>query len=216
MINNNIVIILGAGANKPFGFPTGDELSKMIAHNFKDQYLSLMAKSYTPNYAFWDLTYNSVNFLVENLRGTSLGIDSFLAKNKHLTSIGKKAILFLISLMERENKLPWEDSNKSFDWFSPLFNKMAHDLPNLSYFGNNKISFISFNYDRLLEHVLFHNLKSTFTQKSETDISEQLNLIPFIHVYGKVSNLPWQGGKFYPYGHDFDFETINNIYNNIK
>ena len=67
-------------------------------------------------------------------------------------------------------------------------------------FDKNKISFITFNYDRSLEQFLFKALKSTFN-KPEKECAEKLSKIPIVHLYGQLDPLPWQAkeGEDFPY-----------------
>jgi len=50
---------------------------------------------------------------------------------------------------------------------------------------NNPISFISFNYDRTLEHLLCERIKHTYNL-SYPDAWETAKQIPLIHVYGSL------------------------------
>ena len=62
----------------------------------------------------------------------------------------------------------------------------------LEQFGNNKLSVITFNYDRSLEQYLWTSLKSTFTGHGQDAYIEQINKIDIYHMYGSLGPLPWQ------------------------
>ena len=72
----------------------------------------------------------------------------------------------------------------------------------------NKLSIITFNYDRTLEHFLFTSLKHSYN-KSDDEIAQAFSNIPIIHVHGWLGELPWQGAIGKAYTPIFsEFETI--------
>ena len=66
-------------------------------------------------------------------------------------------------------------------------------------FNDNKVSFITFNYDRSLEHFLFENLFGLLKNAGVTRsiLASHFIKIPFIHVYGSIGYLPWQKDVFF-------------------
>ena len=83
-------------------------------------------------------------------------------------------------------------------------------------FDKNRISFITFNYDRSLEQFLFAALRNQFN-KTPVECAEKLKNIPIIHLYGQLDSLPWQDKKGYEYKHVRDsFVRIRNARQNIK
>ena len=60
-------------------------------------------------------------------------------------------------------------------------------------FKNNKVTFITFNYDRSLEHFLYESLLHSYGDKN--DIVDQVKAIPVLHVYGKIADLPWENNS---------------------
>ena len=67
----------------------------------------------------------------------------------------------------------------------------------------DSVSFITFNYDRCIEHYLYHALQPAFTITGEEAASLMEKLVVF-HPYGKIANLPWESyDNRVPYGvHD--------------
>jgi hypothetical protein len=66
-------------------------------------------------------------------------------------------------------------------WFSaPLIRRLR-----------NKLSIVTFNYDRSLEHYLFTVIQNTFG-KSPEQCAAQLNQLDIVHVHGSLGRLPWQ------------------------
>ena len=104
------------------------------------------------------------------------------------------------------------------DWYSYLFQKMAEDLSqpeSYDHFDANQVAFITFNYDRSLEHFLYESLSNAFSSAPTDKIIKQLRSIQIFHVYGIVDKLPWQGGET-EYGNDFTINSINEMENNIR
>lgn len=87
--------------------------------------------------------------------------------------------------------------NKSdIDWYSYLFHKLTDWINNKNdyiNFGENLVQFITFNYDRSLEHFLYESLVNSFNQILPEKIKEQLIKLRIIHVFGQVAGLEWQG-----------------------
>ncbi len=139
-------------------------------------------------------------------------VDAFLERRpEEFLQIGKEAIACALAPLENEGSL--FDPTKRNHWYRYLFNKMQAD--SLGEFGNNKISFITFNYDRSLEHFLFVSLKHSYG-RSDAETAEVLRTIPIIHVYGQL-------GKYLPldktgrqYGNQVDSGVISRCVAEIK
>lgn len=61
---------------------------------------------------------------------------------------------------------------------------------------------INFNYDRCVEHFLYHALRDAF-QLSAVDAAELMKGLRIFHPYGVVGHLPWQGGRIVEFGADY-------------
>jgi SIR2-like domain len=75
----------------------------------------------------------------------------------------------------------------------------------LEEFAENKICFVTYNYDRFLEHFLFTALRNTYGEKDEK-CAAVAKKIGIIHLHGQVAQLPWQDQKR---GIPFGFEQLN-------
>jgi hypothetical protein len=94
--------------------------------------------------------------------------------------------------------IPYEDENTLIelqDWYQKLFEKMKVTVGK---FHENKAAFISFNYDRSLEQYLFHKLQLSQVGKI-SECEEAMKKLKFVHVYGKLGDLPWQNHEGRPY-----------------
>jgi hypothetical protein len=86
----------------------------------------------------------------------------------------------------------------------------------LEKFPENEVAFISFNYDRSLEHFLYTSLWTRFISRNKeirANVKEFLPF-PFIHIYGQVDKPEWDGGS--PYRDPFEIATIDKLKKNIR
>jgi hypothetical protein len=221
MITENTVFILGAGASVPYGYPTGAGLRKDICQKFVKRIISMGNKiSHPPDSEVRAILEKARPFCEAFFKSSTPSIDLFLNRNRHFSEIGKMAISASILEAERTSHFREDmpDEYKLQDWYSYLFRKMTEDLiepGSYKDFGGNQVTFITFNYDRSLEHFLYESLSSAFNSAPENEITSQLNWIKFYHVYGVIDKLAWQGGTT-KYKDDHSLTSIIELKNNIK
>src|SRR5439155_12097451 len=75
------------------------------------------------------------------------------------------------------------DPRRGGDWYEYLFGKLKASFEE---FGQNKLSVITFNYDRSLEHYLLTVLQNSHG-KGFNECADMLAPIPIVHVYGQLS-----------------------------
>jgi hypothetical protein len=217
MISENTVFIVGAGASNPFGYPIGTELRRRIYGDFPKQLsILLTGQPFFNRDACPEKVKDALDFCQSFKEARIKSIDRYLAINQEFSEIGKLAIV--LSILEAEKKPQFDDTLED-NWYFYLYNRMVDGFrssDSYKQFGANKVSIVTFNYDRSLEHYFFTCLRNTFRKASEQEIVEQLNSIPVHHVYGQVDDLPWQGkGKKYGSGYDFD-AALSVSRNNIR
>ncbi len=141
-------------------------------------------------------------------------IDYFLEWNKDLQGIGKLVIALVILQHEKEfekrkgnvnrekliKESPYinDGNDNSLDlnafkdnWYRFILYKILSDCRNVSDLKDNKVKFITFNYDVSLESYLFKGLKKIqFLKASDKDIICFLEN-SFIHMYGKIRDDPF-------------------------
>lgn len=192
MINRHITFILGAGASMPYGFPSGSDLIESI-HDLAVNNSSILEK-----FGFID---KEIELFANELYNSQLpSIDLFLERRMEFIDIGKICIFICISKCENENNLLLPPKNRK-GIYHYLFSKM---IQNCSDITDNKISFITFNYDRSLEHFLQRALISSSNEQISEGGLELLGL-PIIHVYGSLGELSWQG----PYAKKYEPLSIS-------
>jgi hypothetical protein len=199
MIKDNTVLIVGAGAGVPYGFPTGYQLRINICNGIDEKLRKLK------NYSEDELIYpeevlQEVRRLAEvfNKSGV-LSIDLFLARNPSFEEIGKYCIFTEIYTCEKKYNIT---SIVEDNWYQILFNKIIQDCIGIDGYKNlknNHLSIITFNYDRSLDYFLEVAIKNAYYESKimkQID-SGEVNIqdiygFDIIHVYGRIGKLPSQ------------------------
>ena len=214
MITEETVFILGAGASKPYGYPTGKELRNYICNNFINDYLD---STKLPHHS--SQIHKIEEIINAFSKSNNKSIDLFLTRHPEYEDLGKKIITFSIIKNEISSKNPEKLMNDQEDWFSELFELLTDELTEpVSYnrILENDISFITFNYDRSLEHFLFESLNNSFKNIDAKEIAKVILQISIIHVYGKITDLPWEDSNQFKGYRDFKLEYCADYANNIN
>jgi hypothetical protein len=128
----------------------------------------------------------------------SSSLDFFLEKNPQYSLLGKLCIIFCISRYEDENSwqyAPFKYVDKlkkdfpDFGWYRYLWHNLISECKDINDLYKNKVTVITFNYDRSLEYYLMKAIKSFFNVEEE-EAMKVFNSIKIKHVYGRL-------GKFY-------------------
>lgn len=219
MFKKNTVFVLGAGASKEFGLPLGSELALRIASAMDvrwrsngiptdsgDQQLYEVVKQKTK-----DQRLNSAAWRIRDGILLSNSIDDFLDLHQNdqaVKELGKAAIVRCILQAERGspiwidrlNPAPMQIGKVTNTWAVKLMRMLS---PGMSASEPAKVfdnlTFVSFNYDRSLEHFLSHALMASrgCDEAAARKIVDKANII---HPYGIVASL-WQDGGI-PFGFD--------------
>jgi len=191
MIATPTVFVLGAGASVPYGYPTGARLRTWVLQG-------LRGKRYEP-LSDWldseDLGDVRIRCAEALERSAQKSVDAFLETRGEFARVGKLAMAFLVMAREDEGNL-FSEKEIVGDWLTYLRSAMKGPFDS---FGDNAVSFITFNYDRVLEHFLFNAVKNSYG-KSDEDCAAVLENIPIVHVHGSLGPLPWQEDGGRPYG----------------
>ncbi len=235
------VFIVGAGASKELNLPTGDELKKIIANKFKisadyggnlhggDRELLLAMSSKEANdrdYKNWQKYAK----LTSEVMPLAPSIDNFLdahSGNKVLEFCGKAAIVKSIIEAEKGsnvfvnvngniyNKINFNKCENT--WLNAFFKTLSAnctitDLPKRL----KTITFIIFNYDRCIEHFLYHAIIEYYDISREECASILSNLTIF-HPYGSVGALPWRSREnAIEFGKELSVQELVTLANSIK
>jgi len=216
MINKNCVLILGAGASAPYGFPTGAELKNLICNNFETMWEEFVLEK---NQTIISGGYIEEQKMIANKFVNDFkkfehdSIDLFLDIFKRHSEIGKKAIYLNILGAEAKNK----NGSEVKDWYTQLFRLMIGTSDNYFNLSKNNLTIITFNYDRSLENY-FYEIFMNFTDSlNESEKVQELKNIKIYHVYGKLADLPWESeDKPLGYGQNIWMPQLNERKDNIK
>lgn len=216
MIRKNTVFILGAGASSDFGFPLGERLRKEVIQTFKNpnnKEVVNVAKVLTGP---WPDDHNDyirpiTDFSNKLYLDADYSIDAFLERFKEAyLTIGKLAIAQILAKYENQDQF-YENDN----WLRIIYKQMKQGA-SIDTFTNNKVAFVTFNYDRSLEHFLYTSLLSFHEKISENHVRNIINQIPIIHVYGQLDSLPWQNTDGRPYGSSITLGQLKRYKENIN
>jgi hypothetical protein len=206
MITQETVLILGAGVSMAYGFPSGQKLKALIwkkLENCGDEFIYAMgmnAEDYGHKHQFDEMVKD---FRSDLLLSPDYSIDSFLEHhNDNYRKLGKIGIASVLLPLEKRQYLfdEWMqaliDKNEHPDirladghWYQYLFNHMFKNCKKVEDFSNNKVSIITFNYDRSLEYYLLTCLQAKY-KKGPIECAKVIQNIPVLHVYGKLGDIP--------------------------
>lgn len=207
MIKTNTLFILGAGASAPFKYPTSIKLREDI---LKNQHEPAIIHALNPedddSHSFIKL---QDDFLNEFMRSSVYSIDSFLEHRNEYMTIGKMNIAANLMIHENDGTLRQTEDN----WYMYLYDRLKASFERIK---ENKISFITFNYDRSLEQFFFEAIRCRFGKKPK-ECTEIMKSIPIVHLYGQLDFLEWQSsdGKAYSPKDKF-IERLRAAPKNIK
>lgn len=218
MFRNETVFIVGAGASIEAGLPDGNKLKEQIATKLNlrhdlgslrrgDKSIADALVAHAHETGVYPLTIE--NYLraahhIAEAMPQAKSIDNFIdahTGNLEIEIVGKLAIGKCIIEAERASRLyvdPRDTSrrlnfgNLSDTWYSKFFQILIENCrkDNIQNIFKN-VSFITFNYDRCIEHFLFHALQNYY----HIDWNVAANLVGdlrIFHPYGIVGKLPWQ------------------------
>lgn len=181
---SNTLIITGAGSSIPYGMPTTSDLtSEIIGHSKK-----LLGVYDLKGKEGDDLNRHLIALLQSFKRSGSESIDQFLMNPELAKQYGlnaKRCLAYRLLLRQKSAVaalFPGAD-NPSGDWLRYLFGRMGDGcISSQGFIGNNSVSFVTFNYDVLIEAYQTSVLKHRWEYESER--------LPFPvhHIYGKISD----------------------------
>ena len=213
MIEQNTVFVLGAGASKPYGFPTGDELLECISSGVtlgKIEALYRGKRSYNGSRVVGE--YHKLQAKVIETHPKS--IDLLISRWPELEWIGKLAII--TEILEAENKSLKNMATRNAEhWYTELFHKLTDQVTSrgtLVAISKNQISIVTFNYDRSLEFRLRTLLELFLDVDSKDPLVNYFNSINIFHVYGSLGN-PFdpKTENYFPYGQEYGISDVEKL-----
>ena len=229
MFNKNTLIIVGAGASKEAKVPTGNELKQNIANSLDIRFAHGVQQISGHPYIYNALReaikrngasasdielYLRTAWRIRDAMPQAISIDHFIDAHQgdqKLELCGKLAIVQSILQAERNSSLFFEieEGSRTLDyrsleetWFNRFMQLLTENCRvNQLEQRLSTIAFIVFNYDRCIEHFLYHSLQ-TYYGISPNEAASLVKRIAIYHPYGTVGALPW-----YQERHQIDFGT---------
>ena len=226
MFNNKTLIVIGAGASKEAGLPTGYELKQRIADLLDIRFrFSPLLRIDAPEPTGDDLIKDALNeysrkhnphspgdinpylnaaWRIRDAMPQASSIDTFIDNHhgdKEIELCGKLAIARSILEAEKKSLMYFDKTKDSANinfsslvgtWFESFWHLLIEncsrdDLPKRL----SSLALIVFNYDRCIEHFLYHSLQNYYGL-SEIEAAKIIRNIEIYHPYGKVGHLRWQ------------------------
>ena len=207
MITRPTTLILGAGASKAYGFPTGSELVQRVLE-WSDVGMD-EGKYYF--YLHNKIDKEKLQAFRNALKYSGkMSIDAFLEYRPEFIDIGKIAIALALIDCETVNNV---FDTKLPNWYQYLSSLLSSSFED---FSKNKLRILTFNYDRSLEFYLLRTIQSSYN-KPIIDCVTALKSIPIIHLHGDLGNIPeFDGNQSREYNKGKGLPEINIAANRIK
>jgi len=217
MISKNTVFIIGAGAGVPYEFPTGKQLKAEIIHGFTKRYIKYFQENKLSDFEIESLIPEVEKFINTFRSSKTESIDLFLSRHPRLMEIGKHSIV--LSIWSKELQHYNQEKHQIIDnWFEYLYQKMTEnfDKKDIYNISSNHVSFVIFNYDRMIEFLLYRAFKNSFEDIPTDRCKGEINKFDYIHIYGQCGKLPWQDSSDHlKYGAPFNSSSLDYLSDQI-
>ena len=153
MLDKRTVLVLGAGASKPYGLPLGFELrDAVLGESTSVAFRTREGSSSGSRQEFQA-------FCRDLAESGSSSVDAYLEQRPTWTEIGKSAMALCLLSSECKAKDRLFPPNQPKDhWYEVLWSCLR--APSWHAFKAQPVSIVTFNYDRSLEHSWGANTRS--------------------------------------------------------
>jgi len=207
MIKEKTVFVFGAGLSKSYGFPTNSELRDNVIGILSNGHGNANIPERIRILRNMGYEFDEIKQVRSQLaRGGFDTVDEFLEnrKNPKYRSLAKTAIAMALILCE--NPEMFDRGNSTTDFYRFLFKKMYNDADEEK-FSDNRISIITYNYDRSFEQYLWGALKN-FYDIMPQEVDNIISKIKIIHIHGMLGFMPWQSTKYREYRNVLDESSV--------
>jgi hypothetical protein len=226
MLRVPTVFVIGAGAGVDVGMPLGDQLSQIIGKKLRitfevdrqtggDPLIREAIRKYAATNKQNANLYHTAAFSVAAGIAYSRSIDSYLHAHKDngpLQVCGKLAIAQTILEHEKGSALAVQKRHEfrnatkvNETWLRDFMYGLQERIVVNENLGDifKHLTIVNFNYDRCVEHFLFHAIQA-WSLKNEQEVAELMKGLNIYHPYGSVGDLPWQSGEGIEFGAEAD------------
>ena len=245
MFRSKSVVIVGAGASVEAGLPAGEGLKTAIAelldYRFNDMsgnmdsgdrsIIAAMRSAVTGQADDQHRLQRLVSSarMIRNSMPMASSIDNYIDGhngNSDVELVGKLAIVRSILAAERVSKLyfDWRQRGACLQheelkdsWYNE-FMKLLTDNCRASDIAGRlaNITFIVFNYDRCIEHFLYHSIQRYYGISGD-EAKQTMQNLQIFHPYGTVGSLEWSGlGNTVRYGDEVSPDKLLDLARQIK
>ena len=212
MITEPTLLILGAGASKPYGFPLGGELKKQIISELSTPHGAFCTDVMNASGCTWDV---AEKFREKFEASEAPSIDKFLeleSETEGFVKIGKVCIARALIPCEVQAELNSQEGER---WYGEFFEKLLPNDPNE--FSKNGLSVVTYNYDRSFEQCLFSTIREKYAGFTDTDTAKMFDHIEIIHLHGVLGQLPSLSseGTSRPYTPKVSVKVLRDCANSI-
>lgn len=186
MFAERTVLVLGAGASIPYGFPSGQQLVDKLILDPDDPDIRQARNEVNISPSQFD------KFRTRLRDSACISIDAFMGNRPDLAEIGR--LLIAEQLLVAEKSALSVFSRPDTNWYRQLVDLIA---PNKEAVSKNQLTIVTFNYDRSLEFYLHRSLVARFNWTDE-EVRQALSGLKIIHVHGSLGKLQWQAGSDAP------------------
>ncbi len=171
------VLIIGAGASAPYGFPVGGKLKEEIIEKTEKErrisnphiFDSFLKAGFSEDQV--DALHTALHWAFPKK-----SIDAFLEERPDLRDIGAFAIANILMHCENSNKLA-----KTDNWYRHLWEII--DIANMKV-PTHIVGIITFNYERSLDFFLHKTLTEVYHPSKHEFLLAKLAQLPILHVHG--------------------------------
>ena len=182
MITQPTVVVLGAGASCPYGFPSAFQIVDQVCREVSEagRVTDTLQRCGFPPAQIEDFLHR-----VKNSGRSS--IDAFLQRHSadhSLRLMGKIAVVTQL----HENDPALRMQPESLDWLRYLITRMCPLSP--AGFEANNLQIVTFNFDRTVERRLFLMLRHGYPIDDQ-EAARLVRAIPIVHVHGQLGTPAW-------------------------
>ena len=207
MIERPTVFVLGAGASAPFGFPVGRALLNSVCEIPNARVSRVLG----PLKSLGFTTAAVEQFCTELRYSGASSVDAFLEHRTEFLGVGKSLIAAVLIPCEQEDRL-FEAQQDGVNWYKYLRPRL---IGTPDEFSKNKLSIITYNYDRSFEHFLYTALRYTYSLSQE-DCTAMCRQIPVLPLHGRLGCLPWQGDGGRDYNPQVSVDSLRRAAESIR